>query len=188
MTGGIMRRILGAAAGALSLAAVIAGTSSTAASASTAGSRIEHYQFVSVSATSPRASAIAWGTFTAGGTINLNTGLIRFPRGTFRAIHHRTSGASQFNRRTCLLVSVEHGTYKLADGTGKYRHISGSGTYTSRVWAVFARNAKGRCSKSRPPRAFQNVINARGPVRGVPSHGTSIHPWVSSHRSARRAG
>lgn len=183
-----MRRILGAAAGALSLAAVIAGTSSTAASASTAGSRIEHYQFVSVSATSPRASAIAWGTFTAGGTINLNTGLIRFPRGTFRAIHHRTGGASQLNRRTCLLVSVEHGTYKLADGTGKYRHISGRGTYTSRVWAVFARNAKGRCSKSKPPRAFQNVINARGPVRGVPSHGTSIHPWVSSHRSARRAG
>jgi hypothetical protein len=183
-----MRRLLGAAAGTLSLAAVIAGTSVTAASASTMSSRIEHFQFVAESATGSRASAIAWGPFTAGGTINLNTGLIRFPRGTFRAIHHRTSGASQFNRRTCLLVSVEHGTFRLADGTGKYRHISGRGTYTSRVRAVFARNAKGRCSQSKPPRAFQNVINARGPVRGVSSHASAIHPWVGSHRSARHAG
>src|SRR6202161_113415 len=179
-----MRRALGAAAGTLAFAAVVAGSSITAASASTS-STTEHFQFVTTSASSPRASAIAWGPFTAGGTINLNTGLIRFPRGTFRAIHHRTSGASQFNRRTCLLVSVEHGTFKLAGGTGKYRHISGRGTYTSRVRAVFARNAKGRCSQSKPPRAFQNVVNARGPVRGVSSHASTIHPWVASHRSGR---
>jgi hypothetical protein len=55
-----MRRLLGAA-GTLSLAAVIAGTSLTAASASTMSRRIEHFQFVGVSATSGRASAIAWG-------------------------------------------------------------------------------------------------------------------------------
>ena len=182
-----MRRFLAAAAGTLSLAAVIAGTSVTAASASTASRRIEHFQFVGVSATSSQASAIAWGPFTAGGTININTGLVRFPRGTFRAIHHRTSGASQFNRRTCRLVSVEHGTYKLAGGTGKYRRISGGGTYTSRIWAVFARNAKGRCSQSKPPRALQNVINARGPVRGVFRH-QAISRWASPRRSARRAG
>jgi hypothetical protein len=182
-----MRRLLGAAAGTLSLAAVVAGTSVTAASASAASSRNEHFQFVSVSASSARYSAIAWGSFTAGGTININTGRVVFPRGTFRAIHHRTSAVSSLNRRTCRLVSVEHGTYRLADGTARYRHIRGHGTYTSRVWAVLARNSKGRCSHSKPPKAFQNIINARGPVRGLPGHGTTIHPWAAG-RSARRAG
>src|SRR6202020_3586547 len=121
-----MRRALGAAAGTLAFAAVVAGSSVTAASASTS-STTEHFQFVTPSASSPRASAIAWGVFTAGGTINVNSGLIRFPRGTFRAIHHRTSGASQFNRKTCLLVSVEHGTYRLPGGAGKNPHNSGPG-------------------------------------------------------------
>jgi hypothetical protein len=181
-----MRRILGAAAGALSAAALAAGTGGTAASAATAASRTEHFQFVGVSAASSRDSAIAWGAFAAGGTINLNTGRIRFHGGTFRAIHHRTSAVTQVNRKTCLLVSVEHGTYRLADGTGKYKHISGHGTYTSRVWAALRRNARGRCSQSKPPRAFQLIINARGPVRGVPLG--LRHGWARPSRTARRAG
>ena len=161
-----MRRALGAAAGSISLAAVVAGSSLTAASASAMTSKTEHFQFAGTSATSSRYSAIAWGAFTAGGTINLKSGLVRFPGGTFRAIHHRRNAKTEFNRKTCLLVSVEHGTYRLSHGTGKYRHISGAGTYTSRVWAVLARNHRGRCSQSRPPAAFQQIINARGPVRG----------------------
>ena len=185
-----MRRALGAAAGTLAFAAVVAGSSITAASASTMSastrSATEHFQFVGISAASPRATAIAWGVFTAGGTINLNSGLIRFRPGTFRAIHHQTSSMSQLNRRTCLLVSVEHGTYKLADGTGRYRHISGRGTYTSRVRAVLRRNAKGRCSQSKPPRTFQQSIRARGPIRGVAGRGLP-NWWDKPLRSARRA-
>jgi hypothetical protein len=180
-----MRRALGAAAGTLAFAAAVTGSSITAASASTS-STIEHFQFVTTSTSSPRASAIGWGVFTAGGTININSGLIRFPRGTFRAIHHRNSGVSQFNRKTCLLVSVEHGTYKLADGTGKYRHISGRGTYTSRVRAVLRRNVKGRCLQSKLPRAFQQMINARGPVRSVAGRWLP-DTWAKPRRSARRA-
>ena len=182
-----MRRALGAAAGTLAFAAVVAGSSITAASASTASSTTEHFQFVTTSASSPRASAIAWGVFTAGGTIHINSGLILFPRGSFRAIHHRTGAVNQFNRRTCLLVSVEHGTYKLADGTGRYRHISGGGTYTSRVRAVLRRNAKGRCSQSKLPRAFQQSINARGPIRGVAGRWLPDR-WAKPSRSARQAG
>lgn len=86
-----------------------------------------------------------------------------------------------------MLVSVEHGTYRLADGTGKYRHISGRGTYTSRVRAVLKRNAKGRCSQSKLPRAFQQIINARGPIRGVAGHWLP-DTWAKPRRSARRAG
>jgi hypothetical protein len=185
-----MRRAWGAAAGTLAFAAVVAGSSITAASASTASAsarnRTEHFQFVATSASSPRASAIAWGVFTAGGTINLNSDLVRFPRGTFRAIHHQTSSASHLNRRTCLLVSVEHGTYRLADGTRKYRHISGRGTYTDRLRAVLKRNAKGRCSQSKLPRAFQLTINARGPIRGVAGLWLP-NRWAGPRQSARRA-
>jgi hypothetical protein len=181
-----MRRILGAAAGALSVTALAAGLGGTAASAATVVSRTEHFQFVGVSATSSRDSAIAWGVFAAGGTINLNTGRIRFHGGTFRAIHHRTSATTAVNRKSCLLLSVEHGTYRLAGGTGKYTHIAGHGTYTSRVWAVLRRTATGRCSQSKPPRAFQQIINARGPVRGVPP--ALRHGWARPARIVRRAG
>ncbi len=181
-----MRRFLGAAACTLSLGAAVAGTTATAASASTIPAGHEHFQFVSVSASSSRYSAIARGAFTAGGTINLNSGVVHFPGGTFQAIHHRTGMRSELNRKTCLLVSVGHGTYRLAHGTGKYRHISGRGTYTSRVWATLARNARGRCSQSKPPTAFQQIINARGPVRGV-SRALVPTWWGSPRRSARRA-
>jgi hypothetical protein len=181
-----MRRALGAAAGTLAFAAVVAGSSITAASASTTSSTTEHFQFVTTSASSPRASAIAWGVFTAGGSINIKSGLIRFPRGTFRAIHHRTSSVSQLNRKTCLLISVEHGTYRLAHGTGRFRHISGRGTYTSRVRAVLRRNTKGRCSQSKLPRAFQQSINARGAVRGMGGHWLPDR-WAKPRRSDHRA-
>ena len=183
-----MRRVLGAAAGTLCLAAVVAGSSVTAASASVMTGRTEHFQFVEVSASSNRASAIAWGVFTAGGTINLRSGLVRFPGGTFRAIHHRRNAKTEVNRKTCLVVSVEHGTYRLGGGTGKYRHISGHGTYTSRVWAVLARNHRGRCSQSKLPAAFQQIVNARGPVRGVSSASSLPVAWVSRGRSGHRAG
>ena len=184
-----MRRAFAAAAGTLSMAAVITGTSVTAASASAsaATSSTEHFRFMTVSASSSRYSAIAWGTFTAGGTINMSSSVVHFPRGTFRAIHHRTSAATQLNRKTCRLVSVEHGTYKLADGTGKYRRISGRGTYTSRVSAVLARGKRGRCSQSKLPAAFQQIINARGPVSGLTRHGIPLRR-DSPRRSARRAG
>jgi len=182
-----MRRAFSAAVGAVSLAAVVVGTSVTAASASTTAVRTEHFQFVSVSTSSNRDSAIAWGVFTAGGTINLNSGHVRFPGGTFRAIHHQTSMTSELNRKTCLLVSVGHGTYRLTHGTGKYRHISGRGTYTSRVRAVLARNARGRCSQSKRPSAFQQIVNARGPVGGVSGIRLPAR-WGTLRRSARRAG
>ncbi len=181
-----MRRIVGAAAGTLTLAAVVAGSSITAASASTAPGRVEHFQLMTTSVSSPRGSAVAWGAFTAGGPVNLNSGLVRFPHGTFRLIHHHTRGASELNAKTCLLVSVQHGTYRLADGTGRYRHISGHGTYTYRLWAVLRRNARGRCTQSRLPRAVQQVINARGPVRGV-SRSRLPDAWMTPRRSGRWA-
>ena len=94
---------------------------------------------------------------------------------------------TELNRKTCLLVSVEHGTYKLSDGTGKYRHISGHGTYTSRVRLVFARNHRGRCSESKPPAAFQQIVNARGPVFGVRRASSLPVAWISRGRSGHRA-
>ncbi|HTT51306.1 MAG TPA: hypothetical protein VMH35_07895 [Streptosporangiaceae bacterium] len=163
-----MRKIL-AAAGALCAAAAITGSSLTAASAATShAGRTEFFRFVS-GLPSGRASAIATGAFTAGGSINLNTrvGTLRFPGGTFKAYPRPTHTVSQVNRHTCLLTVLQRGRYRIGKGTGKFRHIKGHGTFTADILGVLRRNKKGKCSESAPPLALQQVVTAHGPVSGV---------------------
>ncbi|MGP8001026.1 MAG: hypothetical protein ACLPKI_27445 [Streptosporangiaceae bacterium] len=158
-----------AAAGALSAAAAITGSSLTAASAAAGhAGRTEYFRFVS-GLPSGQASAVATGAFTAGGSINLNTpvGMLRFPGGTFRAYPRPTQTVSQVNRHTCLLTVLQRGSYRIGNGTGRFRHIKGHGTFTAHILGVLGRNKKGKCSQSVRPHAFQQVITAHGPVRGV---------------------
>jgi hypothetical protein len=159
-----MRRTLAAAIGTLSIAAVISGAGLAAASAAPAASGTEHFQAVSTS-TSSRTSIIFTGAFTAGGVANVGrtTGTFKFPGGTFKITHSRGTGKQTFNPRTCLLTVSRHGTYTLGHGTGKYAGISGHGTYQLHILAV-ARRAHSKCSQSLPPAAFQQIINASGPV------------------------
>ena len=55
----------------------------------------------------------------------------------------------------------------IGQGTGRFAHINGSGTYAAELLGVLVRNARGKCSQSRPPRALQQVVTAHGPVRGA---------------------
>ena len=164
-----MRKIL-AAAGALSAAAVIAGSSLPAASAavSHASATMESFRLVS-GVVSGRGSVIATGAFTAGGSTNLNTpaGVLHFPHGSVTAFPHATSTVTQVSRRTCLMTIVQHGTYRLGRGTGRYAHLTGHGRYVAHILAVLNRNKKGRCAQSNRPQALQQVINAHGPVSGA---------------------
>jgi hypothetical protein len=159
-----MRRTLAAAIGTLSVAALISGAGLVAASAAPAASGTEHFQAVST-ATSSRTSVIFTGAFTAGGvaSVGRTTGTFTVPGGTFKIRHSRGTGKQTFNPRTCLLTVSRHGTYTLGHGTGKYAGISGHGTYQLHILAV-ARKAHGKCSQSLPPAAFQQIINASGPV------------------------
>ena len=153
------------AAGAIALSGVVAATAAPRA-AGADDSGIEHFQFMSTSATSNQSTVIAQGVFTAGGidiaTSNL-TDTIKFPSGTIRIRHSPGTGPTSFNPHTCLLTVNQHGTYKLLSGTGKYDDISGHGTFQVHILAVAARS-QGKCTQRKPPVAFELLIRASGPV------------------------
>jgi hypothetical protein len=72
-------------------------------------------------------------------------------------------GAQSFDPKTCLLTINQHGTYKLLSDTGAYTGISGSGKYQLSILDIGARSG-GKCTQSKPPVAFHQVINVSGPV------------------------
>jgi len=154
-------------AGAAAISGLAAASASPAAGPSVSGT--EHFQLMTTSATSSKASIIAHGAvFTAGGVdIEGNkTDTIKFPGGTFRIKHSASHGPSHFNPKTCLITIRQHGTYTLGHGTGKFAGIGGHGKYKFTILAVGARNAKGNCSSNqkKPPVTFQQVIEAQGPA------------------------
>ena len=161
-----MRKILASAVTAAAAAAVLGGAGLAAASTHTGVSGTEHFQLMSTSATSNASSVIASGVFTAPATDREgpnNIGTFTFSNGTIVVKHSNGTGTQHFDPKTCLLTVNQHGTYKLLRGTGNYAGISGSGNYQLSILAIGARSG-GTCSKTKPPVAFHQVINATGPV------------------------
>ena len=165
----VRNRLLGAAgavaaAGAIAVSGVAAAaTAPHTARASASGT--ERFQLMSTSATSSASSIIARGVFTAGGVDHQGSKVDTavFPNGSFKIAHSKGTGTRHFNPRTCLMTISLHGTYKLSGGTGRYAGISGSGTYQLSILAVGARSG-GKCSRTKPPAAFQQIVRASGPV------------------------
>ncbi len=127
---------------------------------------LEHFQFMSTSATATRDTVIAHGVFTAGGvdiTTSNTTDTLKFPNGTIRLRHSPGTGPQSFNRHTCLITVHQHGTYTLLSGTGKYAGISGHGRYRLDILAVGARS-HGKCTQKKPPVTFELIVRASGPV------------------------
>jgi hypothetical protein len=159
------------AAGALGAVALSAATvamlggGAALASPAPAASGTEHLQLMSTSATSNKASIVVTGVFTAGGVdVQGNkSDTVKFGNGSFKIAHSNGTGTQKFNPTTCLMTIRLHGTYKISDGTGKYKGISGHGTYRLSILGVGAR-VHGKCSQKAPPTVFQQLINASGPV------------------------
>ncbi len=164
-----MRRALTAMTVILCSVAVAGSIGLTSANANPMMTR-ENFQFATGSTTSYTYSAIATGTFTAGGTVKINADNnpyeIIFPRGTIKVVFHPGKTSTRIVSATCLYTQVEDGTYKLDGGTGAYRKIQGSGTGVSRIWSVLARNSKGKCTWAKNPFAYQQVITQQGTVSG----------------------
>jgi hypothetical protein len=162
-----MRKIIIPAAVAATAAAVIAGTGIAVAGTHQAATGTENFQMMTTSATSPTASVIASGAFTAPGVDHenqkANTATFTFANGTVSLKHSAGTGKQSFNPKTCLLTISEHGTYTLTGGTGSYSGITGNGKYQLSILAIGA-SSGGKCSKTKPPVAFHQVINASGPV------------------------
>lgn len=161
-------------AGALASAAAVAITGMTGASAASHAPRssasvsgTERFQIMTTSATSGTASFVALGTVLTGGGVDhqgSKTDTVVLPAGKIRIRHFSGKGSQHFNPKTCLGVISQHGPYKILGGTGKYKGISGHGTYQLSIVLIAAR-AHGACSQSKPPVSFQQVIKAKGPVK-----------------------
>jgi hypothetical protein len=159
-----------AAGSAVAAAGAIAVTGATAASAAPRvqppASGNEHLQIMSTSTTSSRASAIAYGAFTAAGTAKLDSapvGTIAFPGGTIKISHHPGKGTMRFSPETCLTVIRQPGTYTITGGTGKYTGITGHGSYQLSLTFIASRTA-GKCSTGIPPVGQQELLRLTGPV------------------------
>jgi hypothetical protein len=149
-----MRKIITSAAVAAA-AAVLGGTGIAVASSHSATTGTEHFQMMTTSATASSDSLIASGVFTAPG--------VDHEHNTVGVKHSNGTGKQSFNPKTCLLTINEHGTYTITGGTGSYAGITGNGKYQLSILAVGARSGS-KCSKTKPPVAFHQVINASGPV------------------------
>jgi len=163
-------RLLAAAGSMLAAGAIaVSGIVAAAAAPHTAQSHdsgIEHFQAMSTDPTGAKTTVIAHGVFTAGGVdieTSNTTDTFKFPNGTIRVRHSEPVGPANFNPRTCLFTVHQHGTYRLVGGTGKYAGISGHGTFKVDVLLVAARS-HGKCSDTKPPVAYEQLIRASGPV------------------------
>jgi hypothetical protein len=136
----------------------------TAAAASSAPSGTEHWIAESTNPVSAIATLIARGPLTVGGTVNLETGQVKFPGGTLMLSHHQVRGTQGESARTCLATLTSSGTYKVSKGTGLYRHVTGHGTYSLVAYAI-VKKVKGKCSDS-VPYAQTELLTATGPLTG----------------------
>jgi hypothetical protein len=155
-----------AAAGGLAAAAAIAAAPIAAASAAPAASGTEHFQIMTTSATANKVGVITFGLFTAVGVDiqGQNVDTFKLPGGSFKVAHSSGTGSQRLDPATCLFRLSLHGTYTIGHGAGRYARISGHGTYQLSIIGLGAK-VHGRCSQSAPPIAFQQVIDALGPVR-----------------------
>lgn len=71
-------------------------------------------------------------------------------------------GTEKLDPATCVFRTQGLGTYTIVGGTGKYRGITGHGTFTASVLGIGHAKSAHRCAN---PVAAQQVITASGPVK-----------------------
>jgi hypothetical protein len=146
-----------------------AARAATAASAA-AVSGTEYFQAMGTSPTATSLPLIEWGAVgTAGGidhpNRSKNIAEFVFAGGTYELIHNTPVGPAVLNSNTCLLQSSQHGTYRVADGTGKYKGITGSGKFTVSIVEILAKSKSGACNPNANPVTFQLVVDGSGTYR-----------------------
>jgi hypothetical protein len=162
------RHRLLAAAAAVAASVTVALTGLSAASASPArpaASGTEHIQLMTTSGTSNTAPVIFYGVVTGSGVDHMGSksDTVDITGGSFKINHSAGKGTQHFNTKTCLLQIAEHGTYTISGGTGSAKGISGHGVYHFTLLGI-ARKVKGKCSQNAAPVAFQQEIQASGPL------------------------
>ena len=170
-----MARIPSKAAAVLGAAASTALLAAPWASASTSGTQAFVLTTRSTAA-NPVYQAVATGVISATGTMQATSTAssaplkAKFPKGTFML--NETSPGRQsgtINPSTCVAVYTDTGlTYKINNGTGSYKGISGTGTANLKFTGTLPKLSNGKCNESTnvTPVAGTalSVVHARGPI------------------------
>jgi hypothetical protein len=142
--------------------AVPAGAAPTVRSAA---SGTENFQIMTTSATATTIPVIAYGLFTAAAVDHTGNKVdtLVFSNGSFKINHSNVPVTIKVNPKTCLLQGSGTGKVTLFGGTGAYKGISGTPVATLSILAIAAKSA-GKCSQTKPPVAFQQLIKASGKI------------------------
>jgi hypothetical protein len=126
----------------------------------------EHFQLMTTSSTATKIRIIAYGVFTAAGVDHTGSTVdkIVFANGSFKINHAGVPVKETFNKKTCLLQVSGSGKVTLFAGTGAYKGISGKPVATLSILAIAARTSTGKCSMTKAPVAFQQIIKASGKI------------------------
>ena len=142
----------------------------TAGASATTGT--ESFTAITTNPGSGVASLIATGGFTAGGTVLVakHAETVRFAGGKFKLVLHGPGSKHvSLNPTTCLYTKTGSGSYTLADGTGAYKGISGSGKISFSLRAAYPL-VNGKCPSNDQPggsgtwTAIQFIETASGPI------------------------
>jgi hypothetical protein len=115
--------------------------------------RSETLSFMDASSTSQVFGVIATGAFTDAGTILINgpgkrPGTMRLSHGTIKTKARFTKAPHvDVNPQTCFITERSVGTVELLNGTGAYKGISGSGTFTQSASEIVP-TVRGKCALS----------------------------------------
>jgi hypothetical protein len=152
----------------LTIIAVCGAAAFAAASAATATTNTEHFTLITTSTTAgpPVYSVIATGAFIDGGTAthgSKGTLRLHLSNGTItldgKKQHHRVTKTE--TATACMQTASTSITYTIAQGTGAYKGITGSGHATDKD-AFIEQVVHGDCSPNFA--AAQGIITASGPV------------------------
>jgi hypothetical protein len=91
-----------------------------------------------------------------------NVDIFKFARGTVTVYHKpTTNNQPKVDTKSCTATYTEKGTWKLTDGTGKYKGAAGHGRYSLSQFAVL-QHKDHKCDTSSEPKFFKVKIFAWG--------------------------
>ncbi len=155
---------------AIAAAVILAGVALTvpAASAATAGDHgLQPQVFTLVISTkTPDGVLNAYGPIRGrDGTdvpVTDNVDIFTFARGTVTVYHKpATNNQPKVDKKSCTATYTERGTWKLTDGTGKYKGATGHGQYSLSQFAVL-QHKDHKCDTTGEPKFFKVKILAWG--------------------------
>lgn len=154
-----------AAAGAVAAGGIGLGASAAFAHPQTAGKSVEH---IAIGGTESDQSVVLWGPVSTGGK-DISHGqydLLKLPGGTLRINHpdKQSHYRQHVDKRTCHYSATITGKYTITKGTGRYRGVTGHGSYHASIQAIAKRAKSGACDERKAPVANVFSVSGHGPV------------------------